>query len=133
MTNEQNRKCHAIIHSFAVAAAGGNAVPVPGLGCAVDTVAMTGMCTSLAAVFGQDIQKEVARGLAIAALKRTLLKRPIKVIARELSKLIPGLGMIVAPTISAGLVEAAGWSLINELENHALSTTVLPQFQGALT
>lgn len=41
MTPAQESKCHKIIHSHAVAAAAGNAVPVPGLGIATDMVAMT--------------------------------------------------------------------------------------------
>ena len=33
-----------------------------------------------------------------------------------MSKLIPGLGSVVAPTISVALLEAAGWTLAKELE-----------------
>lgn len=43
MTPAQRKKCHAIIHSHAVAAAAGNAVPIPGLGVAVDLVTMSTM------------------------------------------------------------------------------------------
>jgi len=45
-----------------------------------------------------------------------MLKQPIRVIAKELSKLIPGLGQIVAPTISVIMVEAAGWAIAKDLE-----------------
>jgi uncharacterized protein (DUF697 family) len=116
MTEDQEKKCHAIIHAHAVAAAGGNAVPVPGLGIAVDMVTMTTLAMSLCAVFGGSMQQEAAKTLAIAAMKNTMLKAPIKTLARELSKLIPGLGQVVAPSISIVMIEAAGWTLAKELE-----------------
>ena len=43
----------------------------------------------------------------------------IKVIAKELSKLIPGLGQSVAPTISIAMIEVTGWVLANDLERKA--------------
>ena len=57
MTEDQETKCHAIIHAHAhaIAAGAGNAVPVPGLGIAADMVTMTSMCMSLCAVFGGNI------------------------------------------------------------------------------
>jgi uncharacterized protein (DUF697 family) len=116
MTNGQKKKCHAIIHSHAVAAAAGNAVPVPGLGVAADMVTMTTMTMSLCAVLGGSISHEAAKTLAIATLKNTMLKQPIRTLTRELSKLVPGLGQVVAPSIAVVMIEAAGWVLANELE-----------------
>lgn len=116
MTEEQEKKCHAIIHSCAVACAAGNVAPIPGLGLATDMVAMTTMTMSLAGVFGGDLTKEAAKGIAIAAIKKEMLKKPIKTAARELSKLIPGLGQIVAPSIGAAMIEAAGWAIAKQLE-----------------
>ncbi|WP_447586115.1 hypothetical protein [Pseudoxanthomonas mexicana] len=116
MNESQKKQCHAIIHGHAVAAAAGNAVPVPGLGIATDIVAMTTMTMSLCAVFGGNIKQEAAKTLAIAAIKNTMLKQPLKVIAKELSKLIPGLGQVVAPSITVVMLEAAGWVLAKELE-----------------
>ena len=116
MTEVQEKKCHAIIHSHAVAAAAGNAVPVPGLGIAVDMVTMATMAMSLCAVFGGNISQEAGKTLAIATLKNTMLKQPIRTLTRELSKLVPGLGQIVAPSIAVVMIEAAGWVLAKELE-----------------
>lgn len=116
MTEDQEQKCHTIIHSHAVAAAAGNAIPVPGLGIATDMVTMTTMTMSLCAVFGGSISEEAAKTLAIAAIKNTMLKQPIKTLAKELSKLIPGLGQIVAPSIAVVMIEAAGWVLAKDLE-----------------
>lgn len=117
MTEEQNKKCHAIIHSCAVACGAGNVAPIPGLGIAADMIAMTTMTMSLAGVFGGDLTKEVAKGIAIAAIKKTMLKQPIKTMTKELSKLVPGLGQIVAHSISVAMIEAAGWSIAKQLEN----------------
>ena len=85
MTPEQESKCKAIIHGHAVAAAAGNAAPVPGLGVAVDVVTMTTMAMALSAVFSDNaIPKNVAKNMAIAAIKSTMLKQPIKTVAKEM-------------------------------------------------
>lgn len=117
MTQEDEAKCHAIIHSHAVAAGAGNVVPVPGLGVAADIVTMTTMTMALSGVFGGNISENVARSIAVATIKRTVLKQPIKTVAKELSKLIPGLGQVVAPTVSVTMLEAAGWAIAKELES----------------
>ncbi len=112
-----NSRCHAIIHTAAVASGAGNAVPVPGFGWAADTVALTGMAVALAAVFGKDLTKSAASAVAVAALKRQVLKKPLKCIGKELCKLIPWGGQAVSAVVSAGLVEAAGWSLVKQFES----------------
>ena len=115
MSNEERNTCANIIHAHAVAAAAGNMIPVPGAGFAADTITMTTMAMALAAVFGENIPKSVAEAMAIAALKKTMLKQPIKVVAKELSKFIPFLGQIVAPAVSVAMLEAAGWCMAEEM------------------
>lgn len=115
MTEDQKNKCHKIIHAAAITAGAGNLAPIPGTGVAADMVAMTTMTMSLASVFGGNLSREVAKGIAYSAIKNTMLKQPIKTLAKELSKLIPGLGQIVAPSISIAMIEAAGWSIAEEL------------------
>ena len=115
MTKDQENKCHAIIHTSAVAAAAGNVVPIPGLGIAADTTALTLMAISLAAVFGGDLSREAARALAFSAIKNAALRQPLRLIGKELSKLIPGVGSVVAPAVSLALLEAAGWSMAKDL------------------
>ena len=119
MTEDQMNMCHGIIHGHAVACGAGNAIPVPGLGVAADLVAMTTMTMSLAGVFGGSVTESVAEGIAIAAIKRTTLKQPMKMMAKELSKLVPGLGQIVAPAISIAMIEAAGWSVAHQFERES--------------
>lgn len=116
MTKDQESKCHAIIHAHAITGAAGNAIPVPGLGIATDMVTMTTMTMSLCAVFGGSLTEEAAKVLAIATIKNTLLKQPIKTLTKELSKFIPFLGQVVAPSITIVMLEAAGWTLAKELE-----------------
>ena len=115
MTDEQKSKCHKIIHTAAASAGAGNLIPIPGTGIAADVVAMSMMAMSLAAVFGGSITEQVAKGMAVTALKQTMLRQPIKVLAKELSKFIPLLGQVVGPAISVGMIEAAGWALSNDM------------------
>lgn len=121
MKNEIKKRCHIIIHTHAVAAAAGNAVPIPGLGWAADTITMTTMAMSLASVFGEDIPQSVAKAMAINAIRRTILKRPVKLIVKELSKVVPFLGQCVAPAMSVAMLEAAGWALANGFEIQSLA------------
>ncbi len=104
-----------IIHSHAVLAGAGNLVPIPGTGAAADIVTMTTMAVALSKVFGDAISKNAAECMVIAAVKRTLLRQPIKIIAKEVSKIVPFLGAVVAPAISAAMVESVGWTLAGEL------------------
>ncbi|NMG50688.1 hypothetical protein GO613_21570 [Azoarcus communis] len=116
MTEDQLKKCRSIIHSHAAAAAAGNAVPVPGLGFATDMVTMSSMAMSLCGVFGGSITQEAAKAMAIASMKNSMLQQPVKTVAKELSKFVPGLGLLVAPGLSVVMLEAAGWILARELE-----------------
>lgn len=118
MTSAEREDCQIIIHSHAVAAAAGNAVPVPGLGVAVDTITMTTMAMALAAVFGGSITESVAKNMAINAIKKNMLKNPIKTVAKELSKIVPFGGQIVSSSISVAMLESAGWTLAEELSNN---------------
>ena len=117
MTSEQEKKCHGIIHTAAVAAGAGNFLPIPGLGVAADMTTITCMTMGLVGVFGGNLTEEAAKGIAIAAIKNTMLKQPIKTLTKELSKFIPVLGQIVAPSISVTMIEAAGWSIAKQLDN----------------
>ena len=68
---------------------------------------MTTMTMALCAVFGGSITEEAAKSLSIATLKNTMLKQPIRTVARELSKFVPGLGLVVAPAVTVAMLEAA--------------------------
>lgn len=115
MTEAEKGKCRAIIHGHAVAAAAGNLVPVPGVGLATDTVTMTTMAMALASVFGGSITESVAKNMAINAIVATIKKQPVKVISKELSKVVPIIGQLIAPSISVAMLESAGWLLAEDL------------------
>ena len=117
MTEEQHKRCAAIIHSHALLCGAGNAIPIPGLGVAADIVTMTTMTLCLASELGGKLTEEAAKGLAIATLKRTILRHPIKIISKELAKFLPLIGQMVSPVISVTLVEATGWSIARELSS----------------
>lgn len=115
MTDDEKRKCNVIIHGHAAAAAAGNMVPVPGVGIAVDTVTMTTMAMALASVFGGSITESVAKNMAVNAIIAAIKKQPVKTISKELSKIVPILGQLVAPSISVAMLESAGWLLAEDL------------------
>lgn len=115
MTDEEKSKCKKIIHGHAAAAAAGNLVPIPMVGLATDTVTMTTMAMALAAVFGGSITETVAKNMAVNAIVATIKKQPVRIIAKEISKVVPLVGQLVAPTISVAMLEAAGWLLADEL------------------
>jgi uncharacterized protein (DUF697 family) len=67
-------------------------------------------------VFGANVTEEAAKGLAIAALKKTITKQPIKMITKELVKFIPWAGSVVSASMSIAFTEATGWAIANELD-----------------
>lgn len=116
MNKEQKSRCRKIIHGAAVLAGAGNLIPIPGTGVAADTVAMTTMAIGLASVFGASLTEEAARALAINSVRQTVLKQPVRIVAKEVTKFVPVLGMLIAPAVSIAMLEAAGWSMAADLE-----------------
>lgn len=116
MNQDDYKTCAIVIHGAAAAAGVGNAVAaVPGTGYAADVAALTGMALALCAVFGGDVPKEVARTMAVAALKQQLMRSPVRAAAKELAKFAPGAGTAVATVLSVSLVEMAGWAMAKDL------------------
>ena len=74
-------------------------------------VTMTTMAMALSSVFGRSIQESVARNMAIIAIKQTMLKQPIKTITKEVTKIIPIVGQMIASSVSVVMLESAGWLL----------------------
>lgn len=115
MTQTQKSKCRKIIHTAAALAGAGNLIPIPGTGVAADTVAITTMAIGLAAVFGASLTEEAARALAINSVRQTVLKQPVRIVAKEVAKFVPVLGMLIAPVVSIAVLEAAGWAMAADL------------------
>ena len=116
MTDDEKKKCHAIIHSHAVLAAAGNALPLPGTGLAADTITMTTMAMALASVLGGSIPESVARNMAVNAIVAAVKKNAVKNFVKEAVKIVPFAGQIISPSISVAMLESAGWSLANQLD-----------------
>lgn len=116
MTSAQESRCRNLIHSHAAIAAAGNAVPIPGVGAAADVATMTTLAMLLAAELGGNIPEAVARNLVITALKKQVLKQPLKTIAKETSKYIPFIGGAISAGFSAAMLEAAGWTMAKDLD-----------------
>lgn len=125
MTEEEISKCKKIIHGHAAAAAAGNLIPIPGVGLAADSVTMTTMAMALASVFGGSITESVAKNMAINAIVATMKKQPVRLIAKEISKVVPFVGQLVAPTISVAMLESAGWLMAEDLASRRDDTREL--------
>ena len=110
MTESQMIKCHSIIHAHSALASAANAgVPIPGVGIVADMVTFTSMTVQLALVFDQSLTNEAAKGIAVAALKKYLLKAPIAAAA----KFIPFANAIA----SVAIMEGTGWVIANQLDD----------------
>lgn len=77
---------------------------------------VTGMVLSLCKVFGGRIGESMAKTLVIQALKKQIMKQPLKFATKELSKLIPFAGSIVGDGLSIALIEVAGWEFAREFD-----------------
>ena len=116
MNSQQKSECHVIIHTAAAASASSTLIPVPFTGFAVDAVVMVAMVMNLARVFHLDttVNEDLAKGLAIAAVKEQLLKHPVKYLTREFSKTLPMAGTAMSGGLSLMLTEAAGWKIAEQ-------------------
>lgn len=121
MTESQRQRCKRIIHSWSAAAGAGNLSPIPGTGLAADVTALAMMARELAGVFGEDKPAAAAKGIAVATLRRVLLKQPIKALAKELCKLIPFAGQALSAGISVGIAEATGWAMANDFDQRSMA------------
>lgn len=114
MTESQLVKCHTIIHAHAALATAANAgVPIPGVGIVADLATFTSMTVQLALVFNQNLTNEAAKGIAVATLKKYLLKAPISFVG----KFIPFANAIA----SAAILEGTGWLIANQLDDKQAS------------
>ena len=121
MNSQQKSECHVIIHTAAAASASSALIPVPFTGFAVDAAVMVAMVMNLARVFHLDstVNEDLAKGLAIAALKKQLLKHPVKYLTREFSKTLPMAGTAISGGLSLMLTEAAGWKIAEQFSRDA--------------
>jgi uncharacterized protein (DUF697 family) len=118
MTDEQRKKCHAIIHtaSASAAAVGGGLAQIPGSDNAVLTPIQLTMTISLGHVFG----KSLTQSTALAAIGSVAASTVGRTVSQFLIGWIPGVGNIVNATTAASLTEALGWAIAKEFDEGTL-------------
>ena len=111
MRNDQNTKCHTIIHTAATATAGVGAglAQIPGSDNAVIVPIQISMIMSLAGVFGISLTEAAAVKL-IATTTATLGGRAI---SQFLVGWVPGIGNAINAATAFSITEAMGWSVAN--------------------
>lgn len=109
MTEEQKKKCHAIIHTASAAAAsvGAGLAQVPGGDNALLTPIQLAMTISLGKVFDINLTESVAKA-EIASIAASTIGRTA---SQFLVGWIPVVGNAINATTAATLTESMGWLL----------------------
>lgn len=114
MTERQHNECAKIIHGAATAAGGVGAFPIP-CSDAIGLMAIqTSMVIALARVFNIELTKAMAEHVA----KQAVVSSTGKLVATNLTKMIPGLGSVICATVAAGLTEVFGWEQAEAFASH---------------
>ena len=118
MTDEQKKKCHAIIHaaSASAAAVGGGLAQIPGSDNAVLVPIQLTMVISLGRVFNKAIGESSAKAAIASAAAGTIGRTASQVLIGW----IPGIGNAINATTAAGLTEAVGWIIAKEFDEGLL-------------
>ena len=119
MTNDQKTKCHTIIHTFASACAGIGAAPIPGSDIAPLIATQTAMIIALGKVFDINLNSSYAESMAKTAIAGNIGK----IIASELTKLIPGVGSATNAIVAFSITELIGWDAADEFLRQSQSET----------
>ena len=117
MTNEQNKRFQAIIHTAAgsCSAVGFASAQIPGSDCAIIAPIQVTMIISLGGVFGVSIDKSWAKSL-LAANIATYTGRAL---SQALIGRVPRLGNVVNAGTAAALTETIGWKVAKDLGKSA--------------
>lgn len=112
MTDSENSKCHAIIHSAAVAAGavGAGLAQIPLSDNAIIMPIQIGMVASLGNVFGKSLGETAIKSL-ISAAAGTVIGRSA---SQALLGWIPLLGNAINASTAFTITEAIGWAIANK-------------------
>ena len=112
MTDSENSKCHAIIHSAAVAAGavGAGLAQIPLSDNAIIMPIQIGMVASLGNVFGKSLGETTIKSL-ISAAAGTVIGRSA---SQALLGWIPLLGNVINASTAFTITEAIGWAIANK-------------------
>jgi len=115
MTAEEKSKCHQIIHSAAVGAAGVGAgmAQMPGADIPIIVGIEITMTIALGGVFGVSLTESAAKSIVLSTAG-TIAGRGI---SQGLIGWIPGLGNVINASTAFGVVEALGWAIANDFAN----------------
>lgn len=113
MPKELKNKCHAVIHSAAVAATAGGASPIPISDSVIISSVQIGMIVGLGKAFGVSISDSVAKSVVSVSVTQTAGKA----LFTNLLKLVPGanlLGCFIGGAIAGSMTEALGWLVADD-------------------
>ena len=113
MTNAQKVKCHAIIHGASVLSGAVGAIPIVTFADSfMITPVQISMTIALGQVFGQEITKNAAEGVAASQATAAIGKAASKVILSG----IPVIGNIANGAVAASITETLGWLLVAQFD-----------------
>lgn len=114
MTDDQKKKCHAIIHSASAGAAatGAGLAQIPFSDNAVIVPIQIGMIISLGAVFGAKITESAAK-VTLSTVLATYAGRGI---SQALVGWIPGIGNAINASTAAAITESLGWFVAKDFD-----------------
>lgn len=121
MTNNQNAKCHTIIHaaSCSAAAVGGGLAQLPGSDNPPLVAIQVMMVISIGQVFGVKLKEAGARATLSTKLSSMIGKYAARIAAQVLVGWIPWIGNVVNAATAAGITEAVGWIVVREFDKEA--------------
>lgn len=116
MTNQQKKKCHAIIHTASASAAtvGAGLAQLPGSDNAIIVPIQITMIISLGSVFGKRLSKSAAAA-SLATATATVAGRAI---SQFFLGWIPVLGNAINATTAAGITETIGWAIASDFDKN---------------
>ncbi len=112
MTNDERGKCHAIIHTASVAAAG-IGTGLANLPCS-DTIPLQGIQITMIISLGKVFDISLTKALAKRVLSQFLGATVGKGIANVLTFWIPGVGNAINAGVAASMTETIGWLAANQ-------------------
>ena len=107
MTEEELKKCKAVIHSASALCAAEGIIPLPGVDAVPISFTQVGMIVKLGSIFNQRITDTAAKA-AISAAAATF-------VGRTAVKVIPGVGWAVSGAVAGAVTETIGWLVANDL------------------
>ncbi len=129
MTKIQRTKCNEIIEKYksmvhTYNSFSGFAVKSL-LGVSVDISIVSAMIIELANVCGLSISENESDSFSIAALKRTVMEKPIQIFIMEKVKNLPILRRIFYPMINAVMLKNIAWRAVDDLDKKVSFDMVL--------